>query len=88
MDLAVIVFVVVGLPVAWLFSQSQSIDRSDPRRWLIYQGAAVVLLMLVGVIGVITELGPLRVAFASLVVAGIVRLAVLPRQARVRAAAS
>lgn len=45
-----------------------------------YQGAAVGLLMVVGAVGVLTEVGTLRSVFGALAVAGIVRLAVLPRQ--------
>ena len=52
-----------------------------------YQGAAVGLLVVVGAVGVLTEVGTLRLVFGALAVAGIVRLAVLPRQARVRSAA-
>ena len=85
--IAVIAFVAVGLPVAWLFSHSQSVDRRHPCRWMAYQGAAVGLLMVVGAVGVLTEVGTLRLVFGALAVAGIVRLAVLPRQARVRSAA-
>lgn len=83
-----IVFVAVGIPVAWLFSHSQSVDRRHPRRWMAYQGTAVGLLVVVGVVGVLTEVGTLRMVFAAVAVAGIVRLAVLPRQARIRSAAT
>ena len=86
-DIAVIAFVAVGLPVAWLFSRSQSVDRRHPHRWMAYQVAAVGLLMVVGAVGVLTEVGTLRLVFGALAVAGIVRLAALPRQARVRSAA-
>jgi hypothetical protein len=86
MPVAMIFFVAAALPIALLFSQSQAVERSDSRKWMAYQGSAVALLMVTGVLGVLTEQGVMRIAWAVLVVVTIVRLSVLPRQARGRAA--
>ena len=90
LPIAMIFYVAAAIPMVWLFSQSQSqsqsVERSDSRRWIAYQGSAVALLMVSGVLGVLTEQGVMRIAWAVLAVATIVRLSVLPGQARRRAA--
>ena len=87
--MAMIFFVVAAIPVAWLSSQSQSqsVERSDSQEWMAYQGGAVALLMVSGVLDVLTEQGVMRIGWAVLAVATSVRLSVLPGQARRRAAA-
>ena len=86
MPVAMIFFIAAALPIALLFSQSQAAERSDSRKWKAYQGSAVALLMVTGVLGVLTEQGVMRIAWAVLAVVTIVRLSVLRSQARRRAA--
>lgn len=74
-----VVLLVAALVALWPFVLSQS---ADSRGWVRYQAMGVGALLVAAVVGVILELGPARFAWLVLAVAMVVRLALIPRQAR------
>lgn len=74
-----IVLLVAAVAAMWPFVHSRSLDS---RGWVRYQAMGVGALLVAAVVGVVLEPGPMRFAWLVLAVAMVVRLALIPRQAR------
>jgi len=78
-----VVFVVAMAVAGWAFYRSQDADQ---RGWARYQATGVGALLVAGVVGTVLQPGLLRFLWLAMVVVAAVRLTVLPKQSRNRAA--
>lgn len=87
MRVSMIVFVAAIVVAGGLFVRSSVLPPARSAEWGRYQGAAVALLGAAGLFGALRpDIVWTRIAFVLLFTSAIVRLAVLPRQVRRRAA--